>query len=156
MISVSQRIPEIAKVVLDPGLMYLRPRTRYRFGVLEIHKKYLYYCKKVSFAHAIPKSWLSEPDTEPKNSLDPGSTEPSYRYSTTLVVNTKFECHSNGQFNLTIHSLLGVFQASTPSPGGAPSLPISYEAENFVSTATERDNYEENYSKERWIRDWKC
>ena len=55
--------------------------------------------------------------------------------------------------NYVSHSLVDMFQASTPSPGagGAPKLPISYEAENFVSTSAERDNYEENYSKERRI-----
>ena len=53
---------------------------------------------------------------------------------------------------MTIRSLVGMFQPSTPSQGGAPNLPVSYEAENFVSTATERNNYEKNYSKERTIR----
>ena len=53
---------------------------------------------------------------------------------------------------MTIRSLVGMFQPSTPSQGGAPNLPISYEAENFVSTATERNNYEKNYSKERTTR----
>ena len=53
----------------------------------------------------------------------------------------------------TTRSLVDMFQASTPSPsdGGAPKLPISYAAENFVSTSAERDDYEENYSKERKI-----
>ena len=49
---------------------------------------------------------------------------------------------------------MGLFQASTPSPGDAPKLPISYAAENFVSTATERNNYEDNYSKVRIIHEW--
>ena len=31
------------------------------------------------------EKWLSEPDTEPKSGLDPGSTEPVSRYSTTLA-----------------------------------------------------------------------
>ena len=42
-----------SKVVLDSGLMYLPPRPRYRFEVLEIHTKHLYqgrgrYFQKVS------------------------------------------------------------------------------------------------------------
>ena len=43
---------------------------------LKNHTKYLYFSRKVSFEQKIPKSWFSDPDTEPKIAADPGSTEP--------------------------------------------------------------------------------
>ena len=39
----------------------------------------------MSFVHKIPKNWLSDTDTEPKNCLDPGSTETVSRSFPALV-----------------------------------------------------------------------
>ena len=47
---------------------------------------YLEYEEKVSFAWVIPKLWISEPDTEPKIHLDPGSTEPVSRSVPALLL----------------------------------------------------------------------
>ena len=74
-----------SKVVLDTGILDRQTRTRYRFEVLESHQSISHSEEKVSYAWSIPKNWLCEPDIEPKNGLDPGSTEPVSRYGTTLL-----------------------------------------------------------------------
>ena len=50
------------------------------------HAKYLYYSEKVSFAPSIPKNWLFETDTDPKNGFDPGSTETVSRSFPALII----------------------------------------------------------------------
>ena len=64
------------------------PEQGYRFCILRTFKKYLYHSENVSLLWKMSqKLWkfcISDPDTEPKISPKPGSTEPVSQYFLTL------------------------------------------------------------------------